>query len=159
MFLCLIFSIQLDTITLPEITVYPDYTVELLARVIHAEAGNQPYNGKLAVGNVVLNRMEYYEKPLEEVIFKPRQFTSVKSRQFKNPIDSVSYNAAVEILSGMKILPEDILYFANEKLSSNRKWIRYVKKYKVYTIKDHNFYYDPTARLFYQIINQYSSRS
>lgn len=161
MLLCFLVSILPDTvqlpITLPEVTVYPDDKVELLARIIYAEAGNQPYEGMLAVGNVVVNRMEYFEKPIQEVIFKPRQFTGVNSKHFRSPVDSLSYTAAKEILAGIKLLPSDILFYANERAASNKKWIRHVKRFKAYTIYDHNFYYDPTAREFYKVINKYKS--
>lgn len=159
MFLCLLLSTHLDTITLPVITVYPEDQVEMLARLIYSEAGNQSYDGMLAVGNVVSNRMEYFEKPIEEIIFKPRQFDGVKTRHFKQPIDSTCYLAAKEILSGITVLPPSILYYANAKIAADRKWIRQVKRFKAYTIQDHDFYYDPTARLYYQIINQYKSKS
>lgn len=159
MFLCILLSIHLDTITLPEVTVYPDDKVELLARIIYAEAGNQSYNGMLAVGNVVMNRVEYFDKSMKEVIFKPRQFTGANNRHFREPVDSMSYIAAKEILSGLTLLPPDILFYANERLSTNKRWIKHVRRFKAFRIEDHNFYYDPTARTYYEVVNKYKSKS
>lgn len=48
----------------------------LLGALIQAEAGNQPYDGKLAVGAVVLNRVKNgrYPNSIREVIYAPGQF-------------------------------------------------------------------------------------
>lgn len=49
---------------------------ELLASIIFCEAGNQSFTGQVAVGAVVLNRMENaaYPDTMEEVIYQPGQF-------------------------------------------------------------------------------------
>lgn len=158
MFLCLLLSLTLDTLTLPEVTVYPDHQekVEMLARLIYAEAGNQSIEGKRAVGNVFTNRLDYYEdRSFTQVLKAKNQFSGVKSRHFKAPIDQESYQVALEILSGYRTLHPGVLYFANERLSSNKRWIRYIKKYKAGSIGDHALYYDMTAKHFYDIIYQY----
>ncbi|HPU62607.1 MAG TPA: cell wall hydrolase [Mobilitalea sp.] len=61
-----------------------DYTKEdlkLLACLVYAEAGNQSYEGKLAVANVVLNRVKSSKFPdtIKEVIYQPGQFTVAKN--------------------------------------------------------------------------------
>lgn len=55
--------------------------IDLLARLISAEAGNEPYQGKVAVASVVLNRMadRKFPKTVAGNIFKPNEFESVSN--------------------------------------------------------------------------------
>lgn len=57
-------------------TYYDAATVDLLARVITHESGNQPLEGKIAVGNVILNRVASPSFPntVAEVLSQPNQF-------------------------------------------------------------------------------------
>lgn len=54
---------------------------ELLASIIFCEAGNQSFEGQVAVGAVVLNRMHSDQFPdsMEEVIYQPGQFGPVST--------------------------------------------------------------------------------
>lgn len=49
---------------------------ELLASIIYCEAGNQPYEGQVAVGAVIMNRVKSgsYPNSIEEVIYQSEQF-------------------------------------------------------------------------------------
>lgn len=64
---------------------------ELLASLIFCEAGNQPYEGQVAVGAVVLNRVKsgVYPDTISEVIYQPGQFTPAMTGW----LDSVRANA------------------------------------------------------------------
>lgn len=55
---------------------YDKETLDLLSRVITHESGNQPLSGKIAVGNVILNRAADSRFPdtVEEVLAQPGQF-------------------------------------------------------------------------------------
>lgn len=78
----------------------------LLACLVHMEAVGEPYEGKLAVANVVLNRLKCgYGSTLSEVIYAKGQFTgantgALASRLAKGPSDECM-QAAVEALSGV----------------------------------------------------------
>lgn len=50
--------------------------IELLARVIHAESGNQDEIGKRLVADVVLNRMTEYEANLHDIVYAENQFST-----------------------------------------------------------------------------------
>ena len=52
---------------------------ELIAKVVMAEAGTEPFVGKVAVASVILNRADYYEKTIYEVLTAPNQFASPQS--------------------------------------------------------------------------------
>lgn len=55
--------------------------IDLLARLITAEAGAEPYQGKVAVASVILNRMEdpKFPKTITGNVFKPHEFESVSN--------------------------------------------------------------------------------
>ncbi|NCB63740.1 MAG: copper amine oxidase [Clostridia bacterium] len=59
-------------------TFYDAQSVDLLARVIYHESGNQPFTGQIAVGNVILNRVASPRFPntIYDVIYAPGQFAS-----------------------------------------------------------------------------------
>ena len=78
----------------------------LLACLVHMEAGAEPYEGKLAVANVVLNRLKSgYGSTISEVIYAKGQFTgantgALASRLAKGPNDEC-LQAAMEALNGV----------------------------------------------------------
>ena len=81
--------------------------VRLLAALIYCEAGNQPYDGKVAVGAVVMNRIESkrYPHTLEGVIYQKGQFTPASSGKLarvlrSNSIPASCYEAAQDALNG-----------------------------------------------------------
>ncbi len=91
--------------------------VELLASIIYCEAGGEPYVGKVAVGSVVMNRVNHGEYPntIRDVIYDRGQFSPVRNgsmqRALQNDSADVScYQAAWEALAGVKPV-EDKLYF------------------------------------------------
>ena len=76
--------------------------VYLLARIISAEARGEPYEGQVAVGAVVLNRIEHPSFPdtLSGVIYQKGAFTAITDGQFNQPISDSAYNAARDALNG-----------------------------------------------------------
>lgn len=60
---------------------YEESDEELLACLIYCEAGNQPYEGQVAVGAVVINRMRSaaYPNSMVGVIYQNKQFSPVAS--------------------------------------------------------------------------------
>lgn len=145
---------------LPEVNIYADHQqrVETLARLVYSESGNQSLMAKKAVANVVLNRMEYFDLSLEQVIFKRNQFNGVGTKWFRAKFDKDSYEAALSVLSGERIIQPDILYFANEKRATNKTWIKFISKYKAFQLEDHVFYYDIFARTLYSKTGSFRRR-
>jgi len=76
--------------------------VELLARVIRAEAEAEPYTGQVAVGAVILNRVQDPDFPntLAGVIYEPRAFESVSNGMVNRPPTESARKAANAALSG-----------------------------------------------------------
>lgn len=58
--------------------------LDMLAAIIECEAGNQPYEGRLAVASVIINRMNNprFANSISEVIYSPGQFSPVASGRF-----------------------------------------------------------------------------
>jgi len=114
-----------------------------LSRIINAEAGYEPYEGKLAVGNVILNRVESSKFPdtIKGVIFERYnnipQFTPTANGAINKTPNSDSIKAAREVLEGKNVV-EDSTYFFNPKKTKG-EWIVKNKEY-FKTIGSHAFY-------------------
>ncbi len=82
-----------------------DYNVDdlmLLACLVHAEAGTQTYEGKLAVANVVLNRIKSSKYPdsMKAVIYQPGQFSVARSGSLAKQLANYDhYNSWAQKLS------------------------------------------------------------
>ncbi|NQS75138.1 MAG: LysM peptidoglycan-binding domain-containing protein [Peptococcaceae bacterium] len=100
--------------------------VDLLARLITAEADGEPYEGKVAVGAVVLNRVVTpgFPKTISDVIYEKGngiyQFEPVLNGWINRPASSSSFQAAVEALRGADPTNGAIYFFANY---ANSKWL------------------------------------
>lgn len=95
----------------------------LLAQLIHAESGAEPYIGKVAVGGVVLNRVQNSKFPntIAGVVYQPLAFESVSNGIINRPASKDSQKAARDALNGWD--PSGgALYFFNPSKTSNR-WI------------------------------------
>ncbi|ACL69926.1 cell wall hydrolase [Halothermothrix orenii] len=98
--------------------------IELLARVIYAEARGEPYEGQVAVGAVVLNRVESPDFPdtVKEVIFQDGQFSSVDDGQIYLIPNKIAFRAAREALNG-RDPSQGALYFYNPKTAKTLWWL------------------------------------
>lgn len=99
--------------------------LDLLARVIEAEAGAEPYNGKLAVGTVVMNRVAsgyHGGRNIKDIIYQPYQFSCVKDGHINRVASKDSIKAAKQVLGGYRSFSKKVLYFCNPTLSTD-KWM------------------------------------
>jgi N-acetylmuramoyl-L-alanine amidase len=87
--------------------------VNLLARLISAEARGEPYEGQVAVGAVVLNRVKHPSFPntISGVIYQNGAFTCVTDGQFNEPVADSAYRAARDALNGWDPAGGAIYYF------------------------------------------------
>lgn len=90
--------------------------LELLAQLVEAEAGNQPFEGKCLVADVILNRVESPDFPntISEVIFQDGQFSVITNGAF----DKAGYNMKEDDYAAVMYEVElhnnkDVLYFNN----------------------------------------------
>lgn len=132
-----------DTAAIEAAEVFYDAdSVLWLARIIHAESGNQPLAGKIAVGTVVMNRVDspQYPNTIYSVIFDRKygvQFTPAENGTVWCKPSAESVLAAKCVLDGYRTDP-DILYFMNEDTAVST-WISDNCDY-AFTIADHSFW-------------------
>ncbi len=109
----------------------------LLARLIHGEARGEPYEGKVAVGAVVLNRTRDSRFPstLAGVIYQPGAFDAVYDGQINLAPDTSSINAARDALNGWDPSYGCIYYYNPSTATSSWIWSRRI----VVRIGNHNF--------------------
>lgn len=86
--------------------VYEEGDRDLLACLIYCEAGNQPYDGQVAVGAVVINRLRSaaYPNTMTGVIYQNKQFSPVASGRLATRLalgaNSACYSAADDAMKG-----------------------------------------------------------
>ncbi|MEW9097098.1 MAG: cell wall hydrolase [Clostridiaceae bacterium] len=105
---------------------YSESDLDLLARLITAEAQNQPYNAQVAVASVVVNRVKSSEFPnnissvIHQVINGYYQFTPVLNGWINKPATETAKKAAKEALYGADPSKGALFYFDD---SATNKWL------------------------------------
>ena len=111
-----------------------------LSRIIYAESGNQPLEGQMAVGNVVMNRVASpaYPNTVQGVLAQKNQFTTYKSGALANRTpNQSSVIAAKLVLDGGEVEETDgALYFD----SSSNSWASRNREFAA-VLGGHTFYY------------------
>ena len=97
---------------------------ELLARVIYAEARGEDFDGQVAVGAVVLNRLKHpgFPKTIREVVYQEGAFTATADRQIRLEPDESAWEAAAAALAG-KDPTGGALFYYNPAIAKDR-WIK-----------------------------------
>jgi N-acetylmuramoyl-L-alanine amidase len=121
---------------------YDADAVYWLSRIISAESMSEPLKGKIAVGNVIMNRVKSPDFPdtIYGVIFDSRwggQFQPVKNGSIYNTPGADSVLAAKLCLDGASVVGDSI-FFLNPAISSNF-WTMQNRDYMA-TIGNHQFY-------------------
>lgn len=100
--------------------------LDLLARIIYAEARGESYKGQVAVGAVVMNRLASSSFPntIRGVIEQPQAFTAVDDGQYKLRPDKTAYEAAQEAVRGYDPTNGALYYFNPETATSSWIWSR-----------------------------------
>ncbi|WP_110898626.1 cell wall hydrolase [Paenibacillus barcinonensis] len=112
-------------------------TLRQLAKLIHGEARGESFEGQVAVGAVVLNRVQSGEFPssISEVIFQKGQFTAVDDGQFNLKPTATSFKAARQALNGADPT-NGALYYYNPKIATS-EWSK--SRPTLLTIGQHDF--------------------
>ena len=134
----LMFFIILTT-TLAENSGSRTSDVQLLARAINGEARGESYEGQVAVGAVILNRVKdpSFPNTIAGVIYQKGAFTAVSDGQINVPISegSTVYKAAQDALNGWDPTNGCIYYFNPDTATSSWIWSKQIVK----KIGKHNF--------------------
>lgn len=134
----------------PETTLYDSYKYDInevliLAKLINSEAKSEPMLGKIAVGNVVLNRARRRRKSIKYIVLEKGQFDGVRTKYFRQFPSEQSIEAA-KIALRYSVLPGSIEFFHNPVTSTDGKWVRYIEKFKYKQIGRHLFCHNPKLR-------------
>ncbi len=94
---------------------------QLLAKIINAEAKGESYEGQVAVGAVVLNRVRHPSFPstIGGVIYQQGAFGSVNNGQLDKPVKDSCYNAARDALNGWDPSGGAVYFYNADKTVSN----------------------------------------
>ena len=136
-------AVEIDSILMKENeTTNATHTIskeetKLLAQLVHAEAKGEPYVGKVAVAEVVLNRVENEQFPdtIKEVIYQENAFEPVSNETIEQPANKEAYKAVQDALE-VNDNNKDLLYFYNPETATS-DWIR--SREVVKTIGNHAF--------------------
>ena len=113
--------------------------LQLMARAINGEARGEPYEGQVAVGAVILNRVNSSKFPntIAGVIYQSGAFTAVSDGQINTPIaeNSTVYKADRDALNGWDPTGGAIYYFNPDTATNAWIWSRPLIK----TIGKHRF--------------------
>ena len=116
---------------MPGVSFTEDKDTVLLAKTIYALGKTESYETKLALGNVVTNRMAnpWFKSDLGDVLRDQQQFPA------GSRYDQESLKAAHEVLSGRQVISEYALYY--QAVDSASSW---GSENLVKTVGNYNFY-------------------
>jgi len=119
------------------LTTQTSNNVYLLAKCIYAEARGEPYKGQVAVGAVILNRVDSSSFPnsIYGVIYQPYAFTCVSDGQINLSPDSNAYSAANDAMNGWDPSYGALYYYNPNTATSSWIWSKKI----LVTIGKHNF--------------------
>ena len=124
-----------------EITLSQD-DLELLATIIKLEAGGESYEGQLAVGTVIMNRVasSNYANTVRGVLSSRGAFSTWAAAK-KNPHNYTqsTMRAAQEVLAGKRVLPSSVVFFRGYGPSETPKQYWYGPLYT--KLGNHYFYH------------------
>ena len=91
-----------------------------------SQSGREPYSGQVAVGAVILNRVEHPSFPntIAGVVYQPGAFTCMVDGQIDQPVAESAYRAAQEALNGADPSGGAIYYFNPSTATSSWIWSR-----------------------------------
>ena len=117
-------------------TSYSNSDVELLAKVISAEARGESYEGQVAVGAVILNRVAHPSFPdsISGVVYQNGAFSCVNDSNWYKPVSETSKRAAIDVLNGWDPSGGAIYYFnpakTNDKFMHSRPVLKVIGNHK-----------------------------
>ena len=129
-----VFQSSNSTISLTKDDIY------LMSQVVYAESKGEPFDGKIAVASVILNRTTDSQFPdtIHGVITQKNAFSCVRNGKIDVVPDGDSYNAVLKAIEGYDPTDE-ALYFYNPKIATC-SWMKGVEKTGKKSIGQHVFF-------------------
>lgn len=114
--------------------------INLMAAVVYGESKGEPYDGKVAVASVILNRVVNYKFPnsVKEVITQKNAFSCVRNGQIPLTQDKLCYKAVYDAISGYDPT-NNCCFFYNPQIATCN-WMKGVDKTNQRRIGNHVFF-------------------
>ena len=114
--------------------------IYLMSQVVYAESKGEPFDGKVAVASVILNRTtdSHFPNTVQDVITQKNAFSCVRNGKIDTVPDSDSYNAVIKAIEGNDPTNK-ALYFYNPKIATC-SWMKNVEKTGIKSIGQHVFF-------------------
>lgn len=114
--------------------------LNLMAQIVYAESKGEPYEGKVAVASVILNRVldSSFPNTIEGVIFQPNAFSCVVNGQISVEPNKECYDAVYDAIKGNDPTNE-ALFFYNPSISTCT-WMQNIPKNDSRAIGQHLFF-------------------
>lgn len=114
--------------------------INLMAKIVYAESRGEPYEGKVAVASVILNRMKSgkYPSTITGVITEKNAFSCVVNGKILVTPTITCYNAVLDAVKGNDPT-NSALFFYNPKISTCN-WMNKIEKQNLKKIGNHNFF-------------------
>lgn len=114
--------------------------IDLMSKLVYAESRGEPFEGKIAVASVVLNRVlnPSFPNSIRDVIFQPKAFSCVKNNDIVANPDQSCYDAVFEAIKG-KDPTNQALYFYNPAIATC-SWMKSTEKKDTKSIGHHVFF-------------------
>lgn len=114
--------------------------IDLMAKLVSAESIGEPYDGKVAVASVVLNRTlsPSFPNTIREVIFQKNAFSCVKNGQINAKTNQDCYNAVYDAIKGYDPTNEALFFYNPNTATCN--WMKQTPKFNQTTIGHHTFF-------------------
>lgn len=114
--------------------------INLMSKIVYAESRGEPYEGKIAVASVILNRVlnPSFPNSIEEVIFQQNAFSCVVNGKIDVEADVECFNAVYDAINGTDPTDE-ALFFYNPEIATC-SWMSSIEKTDSKAIGQHLFF-------------------
>ena len=114
--------------------------INLMAQIVYAESCAEPYEGKVAVASVILNRLKdsHFPNNIEGVVKQKCAFSCVRNGQINVVPNESCFNAVMDALRG-KDPTNNAVFFYNPKIATST-WMKNINKKNVKRIGNHVFF-------------------
>lgn len=117
-----------------------EYDIDLMAQVVYAESKGEPYEGKVAVASVILNRVlsPGFPNTIEGVIFQPNAFSCVVDGKISVTPTEECYKAVYDAIKGDDPTNEALFFYNPETATCS--WMASIEKTQSTSIGRHLFF-------------------
>lgn len=119
---------------------FSQYDISLMAQIVYSESKGEPYEGKVAVASVILNRVldPKFPNTVNDVVFQPNAFSCVINGQINVTPTEECYAAVYDAISGVDPTNEAV-FFYNPTIATCG-WMKNAPKSDTTQIGQHVFF-------------------